>query len=61
MMVWETKIGAGKSKELIFQVSSPPAKTISVYALDKNERKGLSEAVVLVRVAYSDGSIWLRQ
>ncbi len=54
------KIGPGKSKELTFQVSSPPAKTISVYALDKNERRGLSEAVVLVRVAYADGSVWLR-
>ncbi|MFY9621152.1 MAG: hypothetical protein WAM70_05970 [Pyrinomonadaceae bacterium] len=55
------KIGPGKSKELTFQVSSPPAKTISVHALDKNERRGLSEAVVLVRVAYADGSVWLRQ
>ncbi len=55
------KIGPGKSKELTFQVSSPPAKTISVHALDKNERRGLSEAVVLLRVAYADGSVWLRQ
>jgi hypothetical protein len=55
------KIGPGKSKEMTFQVSSPPAKTISVYALDKNERRGLSEAVVMVRVAYADGSVWLRQ
>ena len=55
------KIGPGKSKELTFQVSSPPAKTISVYALDKNERRGLTEAVVLVRVTYADGSVWLRQ
>ena len=55
------KIGPGKSKELTFQVSSPPAKTISIYALDKSERRGLSEAVVLVRVAYADGSLWLRQ
>jgi hypothetical protein len=55
------KIGPGKSKELTFQVSSPPAKTISVYALEKHERRGLSEAVVLVRVAYTDGSVWLRQ
>ena len=54
-------IGPGKNKELTFQVSSPPAKTISVYALDKNERRGLSEAVVLVRIAYTDGSVWLRQ
>ena len=55
------KIGPGKSKELTFQVSTPPAQTISVYALNKNERRGLSEAVVLVRVAYADGSVWLRQ
>jgi len=55
------KIGPGKNKELTFQVSSPPAKTISIYALDKNERRGLSEAVVLLRVAYADGSVWLRQ
>ena len=54
------KIGPGKSKELIFQVASPPTKTISVYALDKNERRALSEAVVLVRVVYADGSVWLR-
>jgi hypothetical protein len=55
------KIGPAKSKELTFQVASPPAKTVSVYALDKNERRGLSEAVMLVRVAYADGSVWLRQ
>lgn len=55
------KISPGKTKELTFQVSSPPAQTISVYSLDKNERRGLSEAVVLVRVAYADSSVWLRQ
>jgi len=53
------KIGSGKSKELSFLVSSPPTKTISVYALDKTERRGLTESVVLVRIAYSDGSVWL--
>src|SRR5688500_7853081 len=51
------KIGAGKSKELTFQVSSPPAKTVSVYPLDKNERRGRREAVVLVRVASVDGAV----
>lgn len=55
------KIGTGKTKELLLMISTPPTKTISVYALDKNERRGLSEAVVLVRVAYADGSVWLRQ
>ena len=52
------KISPGKSKELIFQVASPPTKTISVYALDKNERLGLTESVVLVRITYADGSVW---
>jgi hypothetical protein len=52
------KINPGKSKELVFQVSSPPTRTISVYALDKNERRGLTESVILVRITYVDGSVW---
>lgn len=52
------KINPGKSKELSFTVSSPPAKSISVYALEKGERRGLTEAVVLVRVVYADGTEW---
>lgn len=52
------KVAPGKSKELSFSVASPPTKTISVYALEKNERRSLSEAVVLVRIAYADGSVW---
>jgi len=52
------KISPGKSKELTFQVSSPPAKTISVHSLDKSERRSLTEAVVLVRIAYADGTVW---
>lgn len=52
------KINPGKSKELIFQVASPPTKTISVHALDKNERRGLTESVVLIRITYADGSVW---
>jgi len=55
------KISPGKSKELSFQVGTPPAQTISVYALDKKERQGLSEGVVLVRITYSDGSVWQPQ
>jgi hypothetical protein len=52
------KIGPGKTKELIFQVPSPPTKTISVYALDKNERQGLSETAIVVRIVYADGLVW---
>lgn len=54
------KIGSGKSKDLSFLIPSAPAKTISVYALDKNERANLQEQVVLVRVQYDDGSVWIR-
>lgn len=52
------KISPGKSKELMFQVSSPPAQIISVYSLDKKERAGLNESVVILRIAYADGTVW---
>lgn len=51
-------IGPGKSKELSFMLSAPPTQRISVYALDKKERIGFGEQVVIVRVKYSDGSVW---
>ncbi len=54
----EEKIASGKTKELRFFIPSPPTKTISVNALNKNEREGLGEHIVLVRVEYSDGSVW---
>jgi uncharacterized protein YbjQ (UPF0145 family) len=54
-------IQPGKSKELTFMLSSPPAKRISVYALNKQERSGMSDQVVVVRVKYSDGSVWQLQ
>ncbi len=51
-------IAPGKTKELSFMLSSPPTKRISVYALDKHERSGIGDQVVIVRVKYSDGSVW---
>jgi hypothetical protein len=51
-------IGPGKSKLLSFMLSAPPTQRISVYSLDKNERIGFDEQVVIVRVKYSDGSVW---
>ena len=51
-------ISPGKSKELSFSLSNPPTRQISVYALNKQERSGLSDKVVIVRVKYSDGSEW---
>jgi hypothetical protein len=54
----EEKIGAGKTRELKVVVNKPPTATISADALDKNERDGLSERVVIIRIQYADGSTW---
>lgn len=51
-------IGPGKQKELTFTLTTPPTRRISVHALDKKERDGVSEQVVIVRVKYADGSEW---
>ena len=53
-------IAPGKSRELSFMLSTPPTKQISVYALSKQERAGLADQVVVVRVQYADGSVWQR-
>lgn len=54
-------IPPGKSKELSFMLSAPPTKRISVYALNKQERSGVLDQVVVVRVKYADGSVWQQQ
>ncbi len=54
------KIGSGKTKELDVMARQAPAKTVSVYALDKTERQGLDGQVVIVRLEYTDGSVWQR-
>lgn len=56
----EEKIGPGKNKELNAMSRKPPAPTVSVYALDKSERQGLDGQVVLVRIEYTDGTVWRR-
>lgn len=56
----EEKIGPGKNKELHVMARKPPARTISVYALDKNERLGLDGQIVIMRVEYTDGTVWQR-
>lgn len=57
----EAKIDPGKTKELKFFIPTPPTKTISISSLNKHEREGLSEAIVIVQVEYADGSLWKRQ
>jgi hypothetical protein len=56
----EEKIGPGKNKEINVMARKPPAKTISVYALDKHERQGLDGQIVIMRIEYTDGSVWQR-
>ena len=51
-------IGPGKQKELVFTLPTPPTRRISVQALDKKEKVGIDERVVVVRVTYVDGSVW---
>ena len=54
----DEKIGPGKSKELIVTITKPPTKTISLTALNNNERGSLDSRVVLVRIQYADGTSW---
>lgn len=56
----DEKIGPGKTKQLNVMSRQPPARTVSVYALDKSERQGLDGEVVIVRIEYTDGSFWQR-
>lgn len=56
--VSEQKIAPGKTKELKFFIAAPPARRISVQALDKHERDGLGERIELVRIQYADGTFW---
>jgi hypothetical protein len=51
-------IGPGKQKELTFTLPTPPTRRVSVYSLDKKERAGIGEKVIIVRVTYADGSVW---
>jgi hypothetical protein len=54
------KIAPGKSRELSFTLPTPPTMKVSAQALDRKEREGLTERVVLVRVLYEDGTVWER-
>ena len=56
----EEKISPGKTKELVVTISKPPTKTISLTALNDNERGTLDGRVILVRIDYADGTSWQR-
>lgn len=54
----EGRVQPGKSKEFSFFIPNPPTMRVSAYALDKSERAGLGEQVVVVRILYEDGTVW---
>ena len=56
----EEKIGPGKTKDLIVTITKPPTQTISLTALNNNERGALEGRVIIVRIDYADGSSWQR-
>jgi hypothetical protein len=56
----EGRVAPGKSRDFSFFIPNPPTLRVSAYALDKNERAGLSEQVLLIRILYEDGTEWRR-
>lgn len=54
----DEKISAGKTKELVVTITKPPTKTISLTALNNNERGTLDGRVILVRIDFADGTSW---
>ena len=57
----DEKISAGKTKELVVTITKPPTKTISLTALNNNERGTLDGRVILVRIDFADGTSWQLQ
>ncbi|HZH91145.1 MAG TPA: hypothetical protein VEX70_11080 [Pyrinomonadaceae bacterium] len=51
-------IKPGKSKEISVLYLNPPVKTVSAKMLGKKTRANFKEQVVLMRVQFSDGSVW---
>ena len=56
----EEKIRPGQEKELVVTIRKPPTQTISLTALNKDERGSLDGRVILVRIEYADGTSWQR-
>jgi hypothetical protein len=57
----EEKIAPGKTKDLIVTIRKPPTQTISLTALNDNERGSLDGRVIVVRIDYADGTSWQPQ
>lgn len=57
----DAKIGPGKQGGVTVYIAAPPARTISVDALNSKERASVAGRVEVVRVLYADGTVWQRQ
>jgi len=57
----EEKIRPGKSGELERMILAPPTQTVSAEALSKGKGPLFDGRVVLMRIEYSDGTVWQRQ
>jgi hypothetical protein len=54
----DEKIGPGKSKEFGVLYPNPPIRTISAAQLNNKKVLPFKEQVILMRITYSDGSVW---
>jgi len=56
----DEKIRPGKDRELNVFILSPPIRTIKADELNKKRQSLFNEQVIIMRVEYSDGSVWQR-
>lgn len=57
----EEKIRPGKETELDVFILSPPVRVVNVKAMEKSEQApNNSERIEMVRIEYSDGTVWQR-
>jgi hypothetical protein len=57
----DEKIGPGKQGGVTVYIAAPPARTISLDALNARERDSVAGRVEVVRVLYADGTVWERR
>jgi len=56
----DEKIGPGKQGGATVYIAAPPARTISVEALNSKERASVAGRVEVVRIVYADDTVWQR-
>ena len=56
----EEKIRPGKEAELDVFILSPPVRVVNARAMEKDEQVSSNERIEMVRIEYSDGTVWQR-